>query len=339
MKNHDFSHYLTQYLSKYLTGQRGVSTNTVMSYRDTFSLFLKYCRDEAGIKPERLGFKTFSRKLIENFLLWLEQNRHCSVSTRNQRLSAIHAFLRYVMVEAPEQISMCQQILSISTKKTQSPSLHYLTVEGIKAVLAEPSLKSTLGRRDLALLTLLYESGARVQEIIDLTISDVRLTRPATVKLTGKGNKSRIVPIMPDAAKILEMYLDSNNKRMRKQGLDTPFFMNQKGERLSRWGVGYIIDKYMDQARKLRPGLFPDKVTPHVFRHSKAMHLLEANVNIIYIRDLLGHVSVQTTEIYAKTSPVAKRKALEKASEEVLPCSPYSKEKEHELLTWLKELV
>lgn len=339
MKNPEFSYCLTQYLSKYLTGQRGLSTNTVMSYRDTFSLFLKYCRDEAGIKPERFSFKSFNRKLVENFLVWLEQNRHCSASTRNQRLAAIHAFLRYVMIEVPEQMNMCQQILSIPTKKTQSSSLYYLTVEGIKAVLAAPSLQSTQGRRDLALLTLLYESGARVQEIIDLTVNDVRLTRPATVKLTGKGDKSRIVPIMPDAAKILEMYLASSHKGERKQGLETPFFMNQKGERLTRWGVGYIINKYVEQARKLQPDLFPEQVTPHVFRHSKAMHLLEANVNIIYIRDLLGHVSVQTTEIYAKASPVAKRKALEKATEEVLPGSTYSKEKETELLTWLKELV
>lgn len=335
MKSHEFSHCLTQYLSKYLTGKRGLSTNTVMSYRDTFSLFLTYCRDEAGIKPERLGFQAFNRTLIENFLSWLEHHRNCSVSTRNQRLAAIHAFLRYVMVEAPEQINMCQQILAIPTKKTSSPSLHYLTVDGIRAVLAEPSIKSPQGRRDLALLTLLYESGARVQEIIDLTVSDVRLTRPATVKLTGKGDKSRIVPIMPDAAKIMEMYLRNN----RKQGLGMPFFTNQKGERLTRWGVGYIINKYVEQARIRQPDLFPDPISPHVFRHSKAMHLLEANVNIIYIRDLLGHVSVQTTEIYAKTSPVAKRKALEKAAEEVLPRNTYSKRREAELLTWLKELV
>jgi len=339
MKNNDFPHYLTNYLSKYLTVQLGVSTNTVMSYRDTFSLLLRYCRDELRIKPERLDFKTLDRKLIENFLYWLEQNRHCSVSTRNQRLAAIHAFLRYVMVEAPENISMCQQIISIPTKKTQAPSLSYLTVEGIKAVLAEPSLKSKSGRRDLALLTLLYESGARVQEIIDLTIGDIRLTRPATVKLTGKGNKSRIVPIMPDAAKIIEMYLGSESKKNSTPDLHMPFFVNQKGEMLSRWGVNYIITKYVEQARKLQPGLFPDKVTPHVFRHSKAMHLLEANVNLIYIRDLLGHVSVQTTEIYAKSSPEVKRKALEKASEDVLPGSQYSKEKENELLTWLKDLV
>lgn len=339
MKKHEFPYNLTQYLSKYLPGQRGLSTNTVMSYRDTFSLFLTYCRDEAGIKPEKLGFQSFNRKLVENFLLWLERNRHCSASTRNQRLAAIHAFLRYVMVEAPEQMSMCQQILSIPMKKTPSPSLRYLTVEGIRALLATPSLQSTQGRRDLALLTLLYESGARVQEIIDLTVSDVRLTQPATVKLTGKGDKSRIVPIMPDAAKILEMYISSSHKRMRMRDLDTPFFMNQKGDRLTRWGVSYIINKYVEQARQLQPDLFPDQVTPHVFRHSKAMHLLEANVNIIYIRDLLGHVSVQTTEVYAKTSPVAKRKALENAAEEVLPYSSYSAEKETELLTWLKELV
>lgn len=337
MKKANFQQCLTEYLSKYLTGHLGLSTNTVMSYRDTFSLLLRYCRDEMRIKPERFDFKTFNRKFVENFLHWLEKNRHCSVSTRNQRLAAIHAFSRYAMIECPENSGSCQEILAIPTKKSPRTPLCYLTVEGIKALLAEPSLNSKLGKRDLALLTLLYESGARVQEIIDLTIGDIRLTRPATVNLTGKGNKSRVVPIMHDAAKIIEIYLDNVGKRGYR--LDQPMFISLKGEKLSRSGVSYIINKYVEQARNRQPELFPEKVTPHVFRHSKAMHLLEANVNIIYIRDLLGHVSVQTTEIYARSSPAAKRKALEKASEEVLPGRPYSKEKENELLTWLKELV
>jgi site-specific recombinase XerD len=243
------------------------------------------------------------------------------------------------MVEEPENAGTCQAILSILVKKAPAPAICYMTVEGIRAVLAEPFLKSKIGIRDLALLTLLYESGARVQEIIDVTCGDVRLTRPATVKLTGKGNKSRIVPLMPDAAKIIETYLDSIKKSGNSQELSMPLFVNRKGEKLSRSGVTYIINKYVRQARKLQPQLLPTKVTPHVFRHSKAMHLLEANVNIIYIRDLLGHASVQTTEMYAKASPDAKRKALEKASAEVLPHKTYSKEKEDELLTWLKELA
>lgn len=337
MKINNFQQCLTNYLSKYLTDHLGASMNTVMSYRDTFSLLLRYCRDEYKIKPERIDFKAINRKLVENFLNWLEQDRHCSISTRNQSLAAIHAFFRYVMIEAPENMSLCQQILSIPAKKKPTPALNYLTVEGITVLLAEASLNSESGRRDLALLTLLYESGARVQEIIDLTVNDFRLIRPATVKLTGKGSKSRIVPIMPDAVRIMEMYLD--NRRNSAQDLHRPLFVNQKGEKLSRSGVNHIINKHVESARKQHPQLFTEKVTPHVFRHSKAMHLLEANVNIIYIRDLLGHVSVQTTEIYAKSSPVAKRKALEQASKEILPSSQYSKEKENELLTWLKELV
>jgi len=338
MKNRNsFQQCLTDYLSKYLTAHLGASTNTVKSYRDTFSLLLRYCRDELEIKPERIDFDTFNRKLVENFLHWLEQSRHCCASTRNQRLAAIHAFSRYVMVEEPENAGTCQEILSIPIKKATAPPLCYMTVEGMRAVLAEPPLKSKTGIRDLALLTLLYESGARVQEIIDVRCGDVRLPRPATIKLTGKGNKSRIVPLMPDAAKIVATYLDAIGDRGRE--LSMPLFVNQRGDKFSRSGVTYIINKYVGQARKLQPQLLPAKVTPHIFRHSKAMHLLEANVNIIYIRDLLGHVSVQTTEMYAKASPVAKRKALEKASEEVLPCRAYSKEKEDELLAWLKELV
>jgi len=339
MKSYSFQQSLTEYLARYLPGQLGVSSNTVMCYRDTFSLLLKYCRDERHIQPERMDFARLNRDLVEGFLQWVERSRHCSISTRNHRLAVIHAFSRYVMIEHPENSAACQGILTIQAKKKPAPSPNYMTVDAIRAILAGPSLRTKPGRRDLALLTLLYESGARVQEIIDVAVGDIRLSQPATLKLTGKGNKSRIVPIVSDAARIVNMYLSDGAKGNIPRQPRQPLFVNQKGEKLSRSGVSHIVKRYVEQARKLNSELFPDHVTPHVFRHSKAMHLLEANVNLIYIRDLLGHVSVQTTEVYARASPDAKRRALEKASVEVLPSSQYSKEEENELLTWLKDLV
>lgn len=335
MKKSDFPEYLTDYFSKYLPGHLGASPNTIMSYRDTFSLLLRYCRDELKQKPEKLTFKILQKKLVEDFLKWLEESRTCSISTRNQRLAAIHAFSRYVIVEAPEYIGICKDILSIPIKKSHSKSLNYLTVEEISSILAQPDLKTKHGRRDLALLSLLYDSGARVQEIVDLIVADIRLDPPWTLKLTGKGNKSRIIPIMPEAIQIMLVYLKNYKYSDNKASL----FCNKEGNKLTRSGVEYVLEKYVEKAKEIQKSLMGKKVTPHVLRHSKAMHLLQAGVNIIYIRDLLGHVSVQTTEIYAKIDSDAKRKALEKASQKVLPENTYSKEKEDELLDWLKNLV
>lgn len=339
MSKNNFSHAVTTYLAQYLPGQRGVSPNTIRSYRDTLVLLLRYARDAAGISPEQMDWSTVNPELVEGFLHWLEQDRRSAVSTRNQRLAALHAFCRYAMVEQPEQHETCQGILAISFKKTATPVLRYLTVDAIRAVLAEPAIQTPSGRRDLALLTVLYESGARVQEVVDLTWEDIHYRLPATLKLTGKGRKSRIVPLMPGAARILERYRADQAGHTDMVEPSAPVFVNQKGKQLSRWGVNHIVEKYVAAARTHQPDLYPPRISAHVLRHSKAMHLLEANVNLIYIRDLLGHVSVQTTEVYAKASPDMKRKALEKVSEAVLPDGAFTKEEETELLVWLKDLL
>lgn len=178
---------------------------------------------------------------------------------------------------------------------------------------------------------MLYDSGARVQELIDLKLRDIRYNSPSTVKLTGKGNKARIVPLMPDTARIISDYI----KFLSLSDTEQHLFFNRRREKLSRSSVEFIISKYVDMVNSGEEPLSVKKVTPHVFRHSKAMHLVQANVNIIYIRDLLGHVSVQTTEIYAKTDSDAKRRALEQASKNIIPQTKFTKQKENELLDWL----
>ena len=182
---------------------------------------------------------------------------------------------------------------------------------------------------------MLYDTGARVQELIDLKLRDIRYNKPATVKLCGKGNKSRIVPLMPDTAIIISEYIRAFSLSDSEQYL----FFNRKNEKLSRSGIEFIISKYVGMVNSGENPLLVNKVTPHVFRHSKAMHLVQANVNIIYIRDLLGHVSVQTTEIYAKADSASKRKALEQASKNIVPQTKYNRSKENELLDWLKNLI
>lgn len=331
----DFPEILSAYLTNYLPLQQGLSVNTIKSYRDSFTILLRYCRDVLGIRPESLKMQDFTRKMVSSYLLWLEQNKGSSISTVNHRLSTIQAFMKYAAVEYPEYLSICSAVLAIKPKRAPVKAIDYLSIDELKVIFAQPDQKTLEGRRDLAILALLYDSGARVQELIDLKLGDVRVQKPVTVTLCGKGNKSRIVPIMPETVRILNNYLSDNVNSETGRVL----FTNRNGGKFSRSGMEFIISKYVDVAKSVMPALHGKKVTPHVFRHSKAMHLVQAGVNIIYIRDILGHISVQTTEVYAKADSDAKRKALEGASKNILPKSKYTAPQKRELLDWLKQLV
>lgn len=337
MKPTDFAYSLTLYLSKYLPGEVGASSNTIQSYRDTFSILIKYCAAEKNIPAEKLTLNQLNKKLIKDFLNWIETERKCSVSTRNQRLAAIHAFFKYLQLEKPDALYQYQQILAIPMKKARKKSINYLTLDAVKILLDMPDRTTKTGRRDLVLLSLIYDSGARVQEIADVRVADIRLHPPATVKLTGKGNKTRIVPIMKPMAKLMEQYLKENKLNL-SQCKEYPLFCNSKGKKLTRSGIAYILNKHFKEAKKLFPECFPDTISPHIMRHSKAMHLLQSGVNLIYIRDLLGHVNIQTTEIYAKADSSMKRKALEDAYTDVVTDELPEWQQDAGLLKWLQNL-
>lgn len=308
----DFAYMLSKFLSSYLPGQRNYSSNTILAYRDTFKLLLTYLKDERQLPPDRITLGSFNRSLVIDFIRWLKDTRNNSVSTCNQRLGAIHAFFGFIQGEMPEMLSLCQEILSIKIMKAPEAAINYLTLDGVQAILAMPDTHTKSGRRDITMLSLLYDTGARVQELVDLTIGDIRFVSPATVRLFGKGGKARIVPLLHKTDELLRAYL----KDLSPQPLpDTscPLFCNRGRQKFTRSGVTYILKKYADKARTSNPGLIPEKLSPHCLRHSKAMHLLQADVNLIYIRDLLGHTSVKTTEIYARADSAAKRLALEKA--------------------------
>lgn len=338
MNSTDFGRYLSNYFLKYIPHRTGYSDNTIKSYRDTFTIFLRYCNDVLRIKPEKICFSKMSRKMIEEFLIWLEDTKNYSISTRNQRLAALHAFFRYIQIEAPEYIELCNSILSISSKKTPVVEMNYLSIAAIKELLSIPDQSSKAGRRDLAILSLLYDSGARVQELADVLVVDLRVKEPATIRLTGKGNKTRIIPIMPQTINILKAYIRDNGL-FSESKISSPLFFNKRQEKLTRAGFSYIVNKHIEAVRKKHPDLFPSKVSPHIFRHSKAMHLLESGVNLIYIRDFLGHSSVTTTEIYAKSNPEVKRKAIEQASHNVVPDEKLTQKEKDDLLSWLKEFI
>ena len=337
MKETDFARYLTQFLTVYLPGHLGSKKNTLLSYRDSFSLLLKYCRDVENYAPEKLMITQIDRELVLRFLKWLEEERHCKITTRNQRLAVIHSFFSFLMVEAPQYMEQCQKVLSIPMKKADKPPLMYLPLDAVKGLLEQPDRNTSHGRRDAVLLSLLYDTGARVQELVDLKVCDINLNDTVTIVLTGKGGKSRIVPVMKPTGELLRQYIEGNGLSHPARSRN-PLFTNRGNHPLTRAGVTYILKKYAAQAQGIGVKDISEEITPHWLRHSKAMHLLQSGVNLIYIRDLLGHSNVSTTEIYARADETMKRKALleayESPSEEQLP----TWKKDKDLLDWLKSL-
>jgi len=315
MKPTDLAYHLSSFLTTYLAGQRNLSKNTIQSYRDTFTLLLRYFSDIKNISPEKLKVNTIHKEAVEEFLRWLENERGCGISSRNQRLAAIHAFFRYLQREKPEYMHHCQRILSIPMKKAPKKPPVYLSDNEMGALLSIPDMKTERGRRDATILSLLYDSGARVQELADLTPRNLRLEEPFYVTLTGKGKITRHVPIMKQTAVLVTAYINEQ-KINTTDKLDQPLFFNCHREKLTRQGIAYIINKYA-VSLKVR-----GNITPHVFRHSKAMHLTQSDVNPIYIRDILGHADLKTTGVYSKSSIEMKRKALEKVGDKNIPVTP-----------------
>jgi len=297
-------------------------------------------KDVQNVKVERLTLDLLTRQRVVDFLSWVQEERCCGIATRNQRLAAIHSFISYLQYEDIYHLAEWQKIRSIKAKKTENKSISYLTTEGIKLLLEQPDNTTGKGRRNLALLALMYDTGARVQEIIDLTPEALRIENiPHTIRLFGKGRKSRIVPLIEEQTIILKRYMEENHL-FENHKQKHPLFFNSRNEKLTRAGVTHILKTYADLARKVNHELIPCSISCHSIRHSKAMHLLQSGVNIVYIRDILGHVSTQTTDIYARADSKQKREALEKAYLDLVPENAKKRdwEKNQDLLTWLKSL-
>lgn len=336
MKN-DFQDYLTTFFTKYITLQRGLSENSVSSYSDAFIFFLRYCQEIHAIRQEKMNFAVMSKNMITGFCEWLEKDRNCSISTRNLRLTALQTFFRYVQAEAPQHAALCRDILEIKRKKNTRKAPSYLQGIEIKMLLAEPDAHSKEGLRDLAIIALLYDTGTRISELINLRVGDVTINSVATVRVVGKGNKMRLIPISPETANIITAYQKSN--KIDRNIAIQPLFVNRSKMKLTRPGVTYILKKYVNLARAKNPEFFTIDVTPHILRHSKATHLLLSGVNLVYIRDFLGHSSVVTTEHYAKTNPEFMRKAIEKNSPSINNVTDdFSEKEKQEFTEFLKKL-
>ncbi|KJS69415.1 MAG: hypothetical protein JL50_01850 [Peptococcaceae bacterium BICA1-7] len=336
MHRKELSYYVSSFFTEYLGNEAGLSINTIKSYRDAFILFFKYLEETGICKISKLKMDTLNADNVIGFLDWLEQSRGCSISSRNQRLAALKAFCGYVARKSSEESALCQAVLKIRVKKAPQKSVDYLSLDAVEYLLKIPDSRSLQGIRDLAMIALMYESGCRVQELINLRVGNIAFRSPNTVTLTGKGNKARVIPISANAANIIKAYLNPTGI------CDTahPVFVNRHDKPLSRSGVSYVLGKYGDIARKARPELYPSKLHPHILRHSKAMHLLENGVNLIYIRDFLGHSSVTTTEIYAKCNPELKRKYIEQAGSLITDTvEEYSESEKEALIAWLRKNI
>lgn len=323
MRELDFAYHITNYFTHYLAVGKNVSVNTIKSYRDTFKLLFIFFQGVKKITIQKLSLNHINRETIIEFLDWLETQRNNSISTRNQRLAAIHAFFRYLQIEKPDSLLQCQLILSIPIKKCPKHMAEFLTPELLECVFNEPDKKTLQGRRDLTILSILYDTGARVQELCDLTLRDLRLVDPAIVKLKGKGNKIRTVPLMKNSLELIKIYL-SDNKLNPTTMPDHPLFFNNRKAKMTRGGIAYIVGKYIKSAHEKNPSV-PEKMSPHGFRHTKAMHLYQSGIPLIYIRDILGHENLATTQIYAKLDTELKREALENVYPELT---------EHNLPDW-----
>jgi integrase/recombinase XerD len=331
----DFALHLRRFLTDHLAGLRGCSPNTIGSYRDTFKLLIVYLRDERQVPPERLTHELIDTTVITAFLAWLRTERHNTPSTCNQRLAAISSFYRWLQTQDPTRMACCQDILQIPSSKHDQPTIAHLTVEQTRQLLALPDRSTRQGRRDATLLATLYDTAARVQELADLTVRDIRLEDPAIVALTGKGRKTRHVPIDPNTTALLAAYLAERG--LDRPGRDDhPVFFNQHRAKLSRGGITWILHKYQTQSAD--PTLTDAQLSPHAMRHSRAMHLYDAGVPLPYIRDILGHVDLSTTEIYARASTEAKRKALEAVYDQVVSAELPEWNQNPDLLTWLTSL-
>lgn len=325
--------HLREFLGEYLPRQRNASPGTIRAYRDALKLMLGSLAESRRRSVADLRIADVDRTAILAFLASLETARGNGVTTRNHRLAAIRSFIRFVSSNAPESVEQCAQILAIPLKRGSSRNVDYLTIDEINTVLVQIPAASARGRRDDALLRFLYNTGARVQEAVDVRANDLRLESPAHVLLRGKGRKERLCPLWTDTVDRLKRLL---GERHLDPSTPSPVFTNRDGRSLTRFGVGYILAKYVNAAAATCPGLARKNVHPHTLRHTTAMHLLQAGVDLNTIRCWLGHASVTTTNRYVEIDLDMKRRAINGVS------PPAGRRRrnavEADLLSWLESL-
>jgi site-specific recombinase XerD len=290
MASNDLAKQLSRFLSIYLPHERNVSPNTVTAYRDAFISFLLYLRDEKHIKAEKATLADINRDIIIGYLQWLIDKQGCSIATRNNRLSAVRSFVSYLQYDSIEHLEQWQRVLAIRSLKKEHSIPSHFAKEGIKLLLEQPDTTDPRELRHLAILALMYDTGCRVQELADLTIESLRIQcKPYSIKIYGKGRKTRIVPLSEPVVDILTKYISCYHIDTDISKKD-PLFCNKARSKLTRAGITYILKKYAVMARMSNPNLIPEITSCHQLRHSRAMHLLQSGVNLVWIRYPYSHI-------------------------------------------------
>ncbi len=321
-----FQTLVQDFFEKHLVVERHASRHTVLAYRDALKLFLRHAADRFGCSADQLDHTALDVEVVLSFLDALRTQRHCGARTRNHRLAAIQSFARYIAAVAPEHLERCRRIRELRPARFEHPEIEYLDDDEVLALFE--AIDPITGRRDRALLLLLYNTGARAQELVDLDVCDLRRDPVALITLRGKGRKQRTCPLWPRTLDALEAWLQ---ERRYEEG---PLFLNARRRRLTRSGLAHILRTLADRA-----GLSPrhaKRVTPHVIRHTTAMHLLQAGVDITTIAAWLGHAQLATTHAYVEINLRMKQQAI--AAADTLPELSGATFPQDELLTWLDSL-
>jgi len=335
-KSKQLTHYVQKFFQDYLKAHRGLSSNTVLAYRDAIKLFLAFLSKHTRSQITNLSLDDLSAENALAFLSDIEKTRHCSVVTRNLRLSALRTFFEYLVTQDTLHAGQYQRVVSIPIKQSSHRMMEYLEVKEVKAVMDCIDRRKATGRRDYALLNFLYNTGARVQEACDLRIENVHFEPPPTVTITGKGRKTRQVPLWLETATLLTSYIAERGPSMNPLN---NVFLNARGQSLTRFGVRHIIRSRIAAAAEHCLSLARKKVGPHTFRHTTAMHLLQSGVDLTIIKNWLGHVSLDTTHAYVEIDLEMKRKALSS-------CAPVCKidklqhliKQNNDIICWLESL-
>ena len=325
-----FSKLVQEFLTTYIISECNYSSNTKSSYATTFHLLLEFMNNEKNIKPNKIEIETITKEVIIQFLNWLETNRNVSMQTRNQRLACIKSFYKYVQSNEPDLFDTCSLILSIKNKKVPNKMISYFSEDEIKKMINY--LNDCKDLKKLTMICVLYETGARVSEFINIKLDDLNLSDNASITLYGKGNKTRIVPISQELVKLINKYIKDFYVNY---GDDYLFYSNYK-RRYERFGVNYIIKQLVTDLKLKYPTCFNGNYFPHSFRHTKATHLYNNGTPLLYVKDFLGHSTLSSTEIYATPDSKKQREEILKNSESINTKKRYNDRKQENLDNWLK---
>lgn len=305
-EHHLLGSFIRRFLLEHVVADRNLSRNTQRNYRDAIRVFLRFMTDRYRIDPADLTVEHVTVEVVREFLQYLEQERKNTAATLNQRVTVIHALFRFIGRHVPELVERASQLQAVPLRRVDHPTVPYLEKAEIDAMLATPDRRRRLGQRDYALLLFLYNTGARADETAHLTRGALDLGRPASVRILGKGRKTRLCPLWDHTAQVLREFLGDR----RDGSAETPVFLNVRGQPLTRFGVHAVVERAVARTATRMPSLNTKRVSPHSVRHTTAVHLLRAGVDINTIRAWLGHVSLETTNRYAEVDLEMKAKAL-----------------------------